>query len=90
MILIRNVPDIGVGARNGDLAGAGEIEMTEAADVVSKRSRLSFHFVHCVHILRSSCPPKAGHPVSTEFRSKAPSLPYCASQDIGSPGCAGR
>ena len=55
MILVRNVPDIGVGARDRDLAGAGEIEMTEAADVVSKRSRLSFHFVHASN-LRSSCP----------------------------------
>ena len=45
MILVRNVPDIGVGARDRDLAGAGEIEMTEAADVVSKRS-LSINLVH--------------------------------------------
>jgi hypothetical protein len=45
MILIRNVPDIGMGARYGDLAGTGEIEMSEPADVVSER-RLSINLVH--------------------------------------------
>jgi len=44
----------------------GEIEMSEPADVVGERRSLSFHFVHCVRILRSSCPAKAGHPVFTE------------------------
>jgi hypothetical protein len=66
MILVRNVPDIGMGACHGDLAGTGEIEMSEPADVVGERRSLSFQFVHCVRILRSSCPAKAGHPVFTE------------------------
>ena len=46
MILVRNVPDIGMGAGHGDLAGAGEIEMSEPADVVGER-RLSINLVHC-------------------------------------------
>jgi hypothetical protein len=66
MILVRNVSDIGMGACHRDLAGTGEIEMSEPADVVGERRRLSFRFVHCVGILRSSCPAKAGHPVFTE------------------------
>jgi hypothetical protein len=55
-----------MGACHRDLAGTGEIEMSEPADVVGERRRLSFRFVHCVGILRSSCPAKAGHPVFTE------------------------
>jgi hypothetical protein len=54
MILVRNVPDIGVGARNGDLTGAGEIEMTEAADVMGKRS-LSINLVHVRFRSQASC-----------------------------------
>ena len=38
MILVRNVPDIGMGAGDRDLAGAGEIEMSEAADVAGERA----------------------------------------------------
>ena len=45
MILVRNVPDIGMGTCNGDLAGAGEIEMPEPADVVGER-RLSINLVN--------------------------------------------
>jgi hypothetical protein len=45
MILVRNVPDIGMGACHGNLAGTGEIEMSEPADVVGQRG-LSINLVH--------------------------------------------
>ena len=37
LVLVRDVPDIGVAARDAHLAGAGEIEMAEAADVAGER-----------------------------------------------------
>src|SRR6185312_16890667 len=54
MILVRNVPDIGMGTCNGDLAGAGEIEMPEPADVVGERS-LPINLVHVRFRSPASC-----------------------------------
>src|SRR4051812_18807515 len=54
MVLVRNVPDIGMGAGHGDLAGAGEIEMSEPADVVGER-RLPINLVHVRFRPPASC-----------------------------------
>src|SRR5207248_11173262 len=62
LILVRNVADIGVAARNRDLPRAGKIEMAEATDIAGKRGCLSFH---CHRVSQASSEQKR---VLTLFR----------------------
>ena len=43
---VRDMPDIGVRARQADLAGARQIEVAEAADIAGERRSLSFDLAH--------------------------------------------
>ena len=46
-LLVRDVPDIGVVAGDGDLAGAGQIEMAQAPHIAGERAVRPVDFVHC-------------------------------------------
>ena len=87
MIRIGNVPDIGVGARDRDLPAAGEIEMTQAADVAGEASGRSVDRVHAgsldVRYLMSS--PAGLTRGSIALRKKRDML---SSQGDGLPGQA--
>jgi len=52
MIRVGDVPDIGMGAADRDLSGAGEIEMTQAADVAGERGLFP---IDAIHAIDSNC-----------------------------------
>ena len=47
LLLVRDVPDIGVMAGDRDLPGAGQIEMAEAPHIAGERAVRPVDFTHC-------------------------------------------